>query len=84
MLGQVRRHDREPVGESGDSRPCDRETFEVGLVLPQPGLQFADPGAEVVGQAPGGALLDAERVGQGPDVHVLTVCGSRQVGCSRR
>lgn len=43
-------------------------------------LQFADLGAEVVGQGPGGVLLDAERVEQGLEVHALTACASRQVG----
>ncbi|WP_173675184.1 hypothetical protein [Streptomyces sp. fd1-xmd] len=54
--------------------------FEVGLGLPQAVLQFADPVAEVVGQGPGGFLLDAERIEQGLDVHTATACGSRQVG----
>lgn len=52
----------------------------MGLGFPQPGLQFVDPGAEVVGQGPCGVLLDAERVEQGLEVHAVTVCGSRQVG----
>lgn len=54
--------------------------FEVGLGLPQPGLEFVDLGAEVVGHGPGGVLLDVERVEQGLDVHAVTACGSRQVG----
>ncbi|WP_369777031.1 hypothetical protein [Streptomyces sp. R33] len=46
--------------------------FEVGLGFPQPGLQFGDLGAEVVGQDPGGVFLDAERVDQGLNVHAVT------------
>jgi hypothetical protein len=54
--------------------------FEVGLGFPQPGLQFGDLCAEVVGQGPGGVLLDAERVEEELDVHAFTGFGSRQVG----
>jgi hypothetical protein len=53
--------------------------FEVGLGLPQPGPQFSDPGAEVVGQGPGLSLLDAGCVKQGLKVHAATVYASRQV-----
>lgn len=60
--------------------PADREVFEVGLGLPQPGGQFADLGAEAVGHGAGSVLRDAERVEQGLDVHAVTVCGSGQLG----
>lgn len=50
------------------------------LGLPQPGLQFADLRAEVVGLRSGGVLLDVQRVEQGLNVHGVTACDSRQVG----
>lgn len=52
----------------------------MGFGLPQLALEFGDPGADVVGQGPGGVFLDAERVEQGLDVHAVAACGSRQVG----
>lgn len=79
VLGRVR-VGGEPSAEGGDGLPGDGQVLEVGLGFPQPSLQFGDLCPEVVGQGPGGVLLDAERVEQGPDVHVVTVCGSRQVG----
>lgn len=82
MLGQAGR-DRvggEPFADGGDGLPGDRQTLEVGLGFPQPSVQFSDLCAEVVGQGPGGVLLDVECVEQGLDVHEGTGCGSRQVG----
>ncbi len=80
VLGQVRGDGRKSVGKARDGLPCDREVLEVRLGLPQPGLQFADLCAEVVGLGRGGVLLDVQRVEQGLDVHAVTACGSRQVG----
>lgn len=59
VVGQVGRGGpgREPVRESSDGLPGDRQVFEVGLGLLQPGLQFGDLCAEIAGQGPGGVLL---------------------------
>ncbi|MDX3326937.1 hypothetical protein [Streptomyces sp. NPDC008312] len=40
VLGQIRHGDLggDPVGEGGDGLPGDREVFDVGLGLSQPGL----------------------------------------------
>lgn len=76
----IRRVGGEPFAQGGDGLAGDGQVFEAGLGFPQPGLQCGDLRAEVVGQGPGGVLLDAERVEHGLDVHALTVCGSRQVG----
>jgi hypothetical protein len=54
--------------------------FEVGLGLPQTGLQVVDLCAELVGQGPGGVFLEFQGVEQGLEVHADTVCVSRQVG----
>lgn len=78
MLGQLWRGGGEPVGEAGDGLVGDREVFEVCLSLPQPGLQVVDLRAEVVGQRPGGFLLDVQCLEEGLDVHAGVV--SRQVG----
>lgn len=79
MLGQAGCVGREPVGEAGDGLAGDREVLQVGLGLPQPGLQVVDLCAEVVGQGPGGVSLEVEGVEQGLDVHAATACASRQV-----
>ncbi|MFB7113318.1 hypothetical protein [Streptomyces sp. NPDC056291] len=49
VLGQAGRGSpgREPVSESSDGLPGDREVLEMGLGLPQPALQFSDLRAEV-------------------------------------
>lgn len=80
MFWQVRRGGGESVGEAGDGLAGDREVLEVGLGLPQPGLQVVDLCAEVVGQGPGGVFLEVQGVEQGPEVHAGAACGSRQVG----
>lgn len=82
MLGPLGRGSpgREPVSESVDGLPGDREVFEMSLDLPKPALQFLDLCAEAVGQGPGGVLLDVERFEQRLDAHALTAWGSRQVG----
>lgn len=82
VLGPVGRGglDREPVRESGDGLPGDREVFEVSLGLPQLVLQSGELGAEVVGQGSGGVLSDVERFAQGLDAQALTACASRRVG----
>lgn len=80
MLGQLRRDGREPVGEAGDGLAGDREVLQVGLGLPQPGLQVVDLCAEFVGHGPGGVFLEVQGVEQGPEAHAGTACGSRQVG----
>ncbi|MFE1754137.1 hypothetical protein [Streptomyces anandii] len=43
-------------------------------------MQFGVLSAEVVGQGPGGFLLDAEGIEQGLEVHAAAVCGPRQAG----
>ncbi|MFF1261642.1 hypothetical protein ACFVZT_33080 [Streptomyces sp. NPDC058321] len=48
---------------------------EVPLGLPQPRLQVVDLRANVVGQGPGGVLLQVQRLQEGTDVHAC----SRQV-----
>jgi hypothetical protein len=53
--------------------------LEVGLGLPQPPLHFGDLCAQVVGQGPGGVLLDVECLAQGLDGHAGTACASRRV-----
>ncbi|MFF5897107.1 hypothetical protein ACFY8O_14400 [Streptomyces argenteolus] len=52
--------------------------MSLGLLQLVP--QFLDLRAEVIGQGPGGVLLDVERFEQGLDAHAFTVCRSRQVG----
>ncbi len=42
MLGQFGWGRGKPVGEAGDGLAGDREVLEVGLGLPQPGLQVID------------------------------------------
>ncbi|MEV7406139.1 hypothetical protein AB0N93_37970 [Streptomyces sp. NPDC091267] len=71
---------REPVSESGDGLPGDREVFEMGLGLPQSALQFLDLRVEAVGQGSSGVLLDVECFEQGLDAHMVTAHWSRQVG----
>lgn len=80
VLGQVWCGSGKPVGEAGDGGAGDREMLQMGLGLPQPVLQAVDLFTEVVGQGPGGLLLQLQGFEQRLDVHAATTCASRQVG----
>ena len=86
VLGQAGRGGpgREPVGESRDGLPGERETVARGLGLPQSARRLGELRAEAVGQGPDGVLLDVERVAQEPAVPALTAGGARQGECPHR